>query len=143
VEAHVAVIIDVSYLGDLHCEATHEPSGGRLVTDAPVDNGGKGDTFSPTDLTATGLGTCLMTIMGLVAKRHGWDLTGTRVRVVKEMTSVPLRRIGALTATITVPPGRISSPAERTLLERSAETCPVRQSLHPDVKVTMVFEYGE
>lgn len=139
----MAVIIDVSYLGDLHCEATHEPSGGRLVTDAPVDNGGKGDTFSPTDLTATGLGTCLMTIMGLVAKRHGWDLTGTRVRVVKEMTAIPLRRIGALTVTISVPPGRITSPVDRRLLERSAETCPVRQSLHPDVKVTMVFEYGQ
>ena len=139
----MAVTIDVSYLGDLHCEATHEPSGRQLVTDAPVDNGGKGDTFSPTDLTATGLGTCLMTIMGLVAKRHGWDLTGTRVRVVKEMTSVPLRRIGALTATIILPPGRITSASDRTLLERAAETCPVRQSLHPDVKVTMVFEYGQ
>jgi putative redox protein len=138
----MAVTITVSYLGDLHCEATHEPSGGRLVTDAPVDNGGKGDTFSPTDLTATGLGTCLMTIMGLVAKRHDWDLTGTRVRVVKEMTAVPVRRIGALTATISVPAGRITSASDRTLLERAADTCPVRQSLHPDVKVTMVFEWG-
>jgi putative redox protein len=138
----MAVTITVSYLGDLHCEATHEPSGGRLVTDAPVDNGGKGDTFSPTDLTATGLGTCLMTIMGLVAKRHDWDLTGTRVRVGKEMTAVPVRRIGALTATISVPAGRIISASDRTLLERAADTCPVRQSLHPDVKVTMVFEWG-
>ena len=128
----MAVTITVSYLGDLHCEATHEPSGGRLVTDAPVDNGGKGDTFSPTDLTATGLGTCLMTIMGLVAKRHDWDLTGTRVRVVKEMTAVPVRRIGAGSRGIRL----------RVLLERAADTCPVRQSLHPDVKVTMVFEWG-
>lgn len=139
----MAVTIDVSYLGDLHCEATHEPSRRQLVTDAPVDNGGKGDTFSPTDLTATGLGTCLMTIIGLVAKRHGWDLVGTRVRVVKEMTAVPLRRIGALTATISLPPGRIAAASDRTLIERAAETCPVRQSLHPDVKVTMVFEYGD
>jgi putative redox protein len=138
----VAVTIDISYLGDLHCEATHGPSGNRLVTDAPVDNGGRGETFSPTDLAATGLGTCLMTIMGLVAKRHDWNLTGTRVRVVKEMAAVPLRRIGALTATISVPPGRITSPSDRLLLERSAHTCPVRQSLHPDVKVTIVFEWG-
>ena len=85
----MAVTIDISYLGDLHCEATHGPSGARLETDAPVDNEGRGETFSPTDLAATGLGTCLVTIMGIVAKRHGWDLTGTRVRVVKEMTADP------------------------------------------------------
>ncbi len=140
-EAQVAVTIDIAYLGDLHCEAVHGPSKNRLVTDAPVDNGGKGETFSPTDLTATALGTCLMTIMGLVAKRHGWDLEGTRVSVVKEMTAVPIRRIGALTATISIPPGRVTAAADRGLLERAAATCPVRQSLHPDVKVTMVFEY--
>ena len=139
----MAVTIDVEYAGDLHCEAVHGPSGSRLVTDAPVDNGGKGELFSPTDLTATGLGTCLITIMGIVAKRHGWDLTGTRVRVLKEMTSVPLRRIGALTATISVPAGRVTEACDRELLERAADTCPVRQSLHPDVKVTMVFEWGD
>jgi putative redox protein len=139
----VAVTIDISYLGDLHCEATHGPSGTRLATDAPVDNAGRGETFSPTDLTATGLGTCLVTIMGIAARRHGWDLTGTRVRVVKEMTAVPIRRIGALTVTISVPAGRITSAADRLLLERAADTCPVRQSLHPDVKVTMAFEWGE
>ncbi len=139
----MAVTIDISYLGDLHCEATHGPSGSQVVTDAPVDNGGRGDRFSPTDLTATALGTCLTTIMGLLAKRKGWDLAGTRVTVVKEMTAVPIRRIGALTATISVPPGRITSPAERQLLERAADTCPVRQSLHPDVKVTMTFAWGD
>lgn len=142
-EAAVAVTIDIGYLGDLHCEAVHGLSGNRLVTDAPVDNGGKGEAFSPTDLAATALGTCLMTIIGLVAQRRGWDLTGTRVRVVKEMTAVPLRRIGALTVTISVPPGRVESESDRALLERAADTCPVRQSLHPDVKVSMVFDYGE
>jgi putative redox protein len=141
-EAAVAVTIDVEYLGDLHCGAVHGPSKNRLVTDAPVDNGGKGDAFSPTDLAATALGACLMTIMGLVAERHDWDLTGTRVRVIKEMTAVPLRRIGALTVTISVPAGRVTSASDRALLERAADTCPVRQSLHPDVKVSMVFEYG-
>ena len=138
----MAVMIDVEYVGDLHCEAVHGPSGSRLVTDAPVDNGGKGEAFSPTDLTATALGACLVTIMGIAAKRHGWDLAGTRVRVVKEMTAVPMRRIGALTATISVPAGRVTDAADRLLLERAADTCPVRQSLHPDVKVTMVFEWG-
>jgi putative redox protein len=142
-EVSVAVTIDVEYVGDLHTEATHGPSGTRLVTDAPVDNGGKGEAFSPTDLAATALGTCLVTIMGIVAKRHGWDLTGTRVRVVKEMTSVPTRRIGALTATISIPAGRVTEASDRVLLERGAETCPVRQSLHPDVKVSMAFEYGD
>ena len=139
----MAVTIDVEYVGRLHCEAVHGPSGMRLVTDAPVDNGGKGEAFSPTDLAATGLGACLITIMGIVAERHGWDLTGTRVRVVKEMTSVPMRRIGALTATISVPAGRVTEARDRSLLERAADTCPVRQSLHPDVKVTMVFEWGD
>jgi putative redox protein len=137
----VAVTIDVEYLGDLHCEAVHGPSDGRLITDAPVDNGGKGEAFSPTDLAATALGACLVTIMGIAAKRHGWDLSGTRVRVVKEMTSVPMRRIGSLTATIAVPAGRVTDPADRLLLERAADSCPVRQSLHPDVNVTMLFEW--
>jgi putative redox protein len=141
-EDAVAVTIDIEYLGDLHCEAVHGPSGNRLVTDAPVDNGGRGEAFSPTDLAATSFGTCLVTIMGIAAKRHGWDLKGTHVRVVKEMTSEPTRRIGALTATITVPAGRIVAQADRELLRRAAETCPVRQSLHPDVKLTMVFDFG-
>ena len=139
----MAVTIDVEYVGSLHCEAVHGPSANRLVTDAPVDNGGRGEAFSPTDLAATALGTCLMTIIGLVAERHRWDLKGTRVRVVKEMTSVPMRRIGALTATIAIPEGRVNSASDRALLERAAETCPVRQSLHPDVNVTMVFTYGD
>jgi putative redox protein len=139
----VAVTIDVEYLGDLHCEAVHGPSGDRLVTDAPVDNGGKGAAFSPTDLAATALGACLMTIMGLLAQRRGWDLTGTRVRVIKEMTAIPPRRISALTVTIVVPAGRVTSAADRVLLERAADTCPVRQSLHPDVSVSMVFDYGQ
>jgi putative redox protein len=142
-EATVAVTIEIAYVGDLHCEAVHGPSGDRFVTDAPVDNGGKGDAFSPTDLVATALGTCLSTVMGIVAKRREIDLAGTRVTVVKEMTSVPIRRIGALTATITVPGGARLSTSDRALLERTADTCPVRQSLHPDVAVTMNFVYQE
>jgi putative redox protein len=137
----MAVRIDISYLGDLHTKATHGPTATQLMTDAPVDNGGKGETFSPTDLAAAALGTCLVTIMGIAAKRHDWDLRGTRVSVVKEMTAVPARRIGALTVTIVVPAGRVTAEADRLLLERAAETCPVKQSLHPDVKVTMRFDW--
>jgi putative redox protein len=138
----MSVTIEIAYLGDLHCEAVHGPSQHRLATDAPVDNGGGGAAFSPTDLVATALGTCLTTVMGIVAGRHQLDLSGTRVQVIKDMTSVPLRRIGALTATITFPNGARLSASDRALLERTAELCPVRQSLHPDVEVTMKFAYG-
>jgi putative redox protein len=136
----MAVAIDIRYLGDLHCEATHGPSGRQLATDAPTDNGGKGEAFSPTDLVATAIGTCMMTVIGLVAKRDGLDLSGTRVRVLKEMTALPLRRIGALTVTIAFPPGRVASLDDRQKLERTAKTCPVLQSLHPDVRVSVTFE---
>jgi putative redox protein len=138
----MAVTIEVAYLGHLHCEAVHGPSQHSLKTDAPVDNGGKGEAYSPTDLVATALGTCLMTVMGIVADRRHLNLSGTRVRVVKEMTSVPTRHIGALTTTITIPGGARLAQGDRALLERTADLCPVRQSLHPEVKVTMNFEYG-
>ncbi len=137
----MAVTIDIDYLGDLHCTATHGPSGSRLTTDAPTDNGGRGDRFSPTDLVATALGTCLTTVMGLVARRTGLDLQGTRVRVEKHMTSEPVRRIGGLVAVVTFP--HSFSADDRARLERAAAICPVRQSLHPDVRVEMRFEYGE
>ncbi|HOC19221.1 MAG TPA: OsmC family protein [Vicinamibacterales bacterium] len=135
----MAVSIDIDYLGDLHCAATHGPSGSRLTTDAPTDNGGRGELFSPTDLVATALGTCLTTVMGLVARRTGLDLEGTRVHVEKHMTSEPVRRIGALVAVITFP--RDFSPGDRVRLERAAQICPVRQSLHPEVRVELRFEY--
>ncbi len=139
----MTVIIDIEYKGGLHCLATHGPSGQSFDTDAPTDNGGKGAAFSPTDLVATALGACLTTVMGLVAAREGLDLDGTRVRVAKEMTSDPVRRIGALTATVTFPAGRRLSEEHRSRLERTANTCPVKQSLHPDVRVDIRFEYPE
>jgi len=137
----MAVEIDIVYEGDLICRATHGPSGDTLRTDAPVDNGGKGSAFSPTDLVTTALGTCLLTLMGLVAKQHNWDLSGTSVQVTKEMTSVPPRRISSMTATITLPPGRTFSESERAMLQRAAKTCPVAQSLHPEVNLLMTFVY--
>ena len=137
----MSVLIDIDYLGDLHCKTTHGPSQQTFTTDAPVDNGGKGEAFSPTDLVATAMGACLTTVMGIVARRAGIDLTGTKVRVEKEMTAVPIRRIGALRAVITMPAGL--SASDRVKLERTADTCPVRQSLHPDVKVEMQFVYPD
>jgi putative redox protein len=137
----MAVEIDVVYSGDLHCEARHGPSQSTLVTDAPVDNGGRGSAFSPTDLVGTALGTCMLTIMGKVAERHGWDLTGTRVQVSKEMSATPPRRIAALRTKITLPPTRAWSPEDRARLESAAHTCPVKQSLHPDVQLPTEFVY--
>ena len=135
----MAVEIDVEYVGDLHCRATHGPSQATLITDAPVDNGGKGELFSPTDLVAAGLGTCVLTVMGLVARRKGFDLTGTRVHVSKEMTATGTRRIGRLTAIVTLPSALDLSPENRALIEKTAHTCPVHQSLHPDVVVEIRF----
>jgi putative redox protein len=136
----MAVDIDIVYTGGLHCEATHRPSGSKLVTDAPLDNGGKGETFSPTDLCATSLGSCLVTTMALVATRHGIELAGTAVHVVKEMVADPRRRIAALPTTVTFPASLAALPAEkRALLEATARACPVTQSLGPNVEVPMTF----
>jgi putative redox protein len=137
----LAVDIDIVYEGDLHCRATHRPSGTTMVTDAPVDNGGKGESFSPTDLVATALGACLTTIMGIVAKRQNVDLTGTKVHVVKEMTNKPVRRIASLRVEIRIPNGSAIGSEDRVRLENGARACPVHQSLHPDVAMPIEFVY--
>lgn len=139
----MAVDIDIVYTGDLHCEATHRPSGTKLMTDAPVDNGGRGEAFSPTDLCATSLGACLVTTMALVAQRHGIELAGTTVHVVKEMVADPRRRIGALRTTVTFPAGLSVSAGDRALLEATARACPVTQSLGEGVEVPMEFRWPE
>lgn len=137
----MAVEVVITYTGDLHCEAVHGPSQSKLTTDAPVDNGGRGAAFSPTDLVGVALGTCMLTIMGKLAERQGWDLRGTRVQVVKEMISQPARRVGTLTVRITLPPGRSWSADDRRRLENAAHTCPVKQSLHPDIQMPVEFIY--
>ena len=137
----MGVEIDIVYEGGLHCQAKHRPSGTTLVTDAPLDNGGKGESFSPSDLVATALGSCLMTIMGLVAKQRGLYLTGTKVHVVKEMAAKPIRRIASLSVQIRIPNGSAIGPEDRTRLENGARTCPVHQSLHPDVAAPIEFIY--
>lgn len=139
----MAVEIEITYEGGLHCAATHGPSKQTLTTDAPVDNGGKGAAFSPTDLVATALGTCMVTIMGLVAQRNQLDLEGLRVQVLKEMVADPVRRIGALKTRIVFPPGKRLSAADRSKLEAAAKACPVKQSLHPEVKVPVEFVYPD
>lgn len=134
------VEIQISYIGQLRCQATHGPSGTTLVTDAPVDNMGKGESFSPTDLVATALGTCMLTIMGIYSQRHNIDISGTTVRVTKEMAAAPTRRIGTLTVDIHVP--HALGPEEQDRLRRAAETCPVHKSLHPDVVTPITFRFG-
>lgn len=139
----MAVAMDVEYQGGLRCQAVHGPSGAEVLTDAPVDNHGRGEAFSPTDLVGAALGACLLTIMGIVAQRHGLDLEGTRVHVEKHMLQEPVRRIGELTVQITVPAEKAAklAAADRTRLETAARHCPVHQSLHPDVKMPMEFIY--
>ncbi len=131
------VEIGVVYQGELRCQATHGPSQNSVLTDAPLDNHGRGESFSPTDLVATALGTCMLTIMGIVAQRHQWDLTGTKVTVVKEMATEPVRRIGRLRVTIRL--NRRFEPNERALLEKAALSCPVHKSLHPDIDIPVEF----
>jgi putative redox protein len=134
------VKIRTTYEGGLRCEATHGPSGTTLLTDAPVDNHGKGESFSPTDLMATALGACMMTIMGIVAERHAIDLVGMQVETIKEMTQAPPRRIAALRTRLTIP--LPPDHPQRSLLEQAALTCPVHKSLHPDIDAAIEFVWA-
>ena len=129
------VEIELVYEGGLHTRAKHGPSAAILETDAPLDNHGRGESYSPTDLVATALGGCMLTVMGILADRHEWPLAGTRVRVEKHMVAEPLRRIGRLVVEIDFARG-IATQA-RGPLQRAAQTCPVRQSLHPDIEVDL------
>ena len=139
----MAVEINITYEGGLHCNATHGPSRQTLTTDAPVDNGGKGAAFSPTDLAATAMGTCMATIMGLVVQRNNLNLDGLQIQVIKEMTADPVRRIGSLKTRLVVPRGKALSATDRAKLEAAAKVCPVKQSLHPDVKTPIEFVYPD
>jgi putative redox protein len=135
------VEIQVEYQGALRCRAVHGPSGVELWTDAPVDNHGKGESFSPTDLVATSSGTCMLTIMGIAAAKHGWDLKGATATVVKHMLAEPVRRIGKLEVVLKVP-GEFDERA-RTTLERAAMTCPVHATLGAaGVELPVRFEWS-
>ncbi len=137
----MAVEITGEYIGGLGVRAKHGPSGAELTTDAPTDNGGRGESFSPTDLVATALATCIVTILGLVADRHDLDLKGTTVKTTKEMITSPVRRIGGLRTVVTVPAGRVDDAEMRKRLEVAAGKCPVHQSLHPDIDAPIEFIY--
>lgn len=130
----------VVYEGNLHCRATHGPSGAQLLTDAPKDNNGLGEYFSPTDLVGTAIGTCIFTIMGIYAKRHNINLTGAKAIVLKDMVTSPIRRIGKLTVNMTLPK---SIPEEhRKPLEACAGSCPVSASLRDDVEKVFTYTYA-
>lgn len=134
------VEIDIEYAGDLHCRAVHGPSGAVIVTDAPKDNQGKGEAFSPTDLLATSLGVCMITIMGMYARTKGVDLKGARVHVTKEMVADPQRRVGKLRVSFDLP--RHVAEESRRAMERAAESCPVRLSLGHDVEIETAYRWN-
>lgn len=128
------------YAGQLRTEATHVASGNLLQTDAPLDNHGRGEAFSPTDLVATALGACMMTVMGIVAERHSLDLVGSTFALTKHMTTELPRRIAQLDVQFQLPADL--APAERALLERTARTCPVALSLNPEIRQQVQFDYS-
>lgn len=133
--------VETIYLGGLRTEATHLQSGTKILTDAPTDNHGKGEAFSPTDLVATALGSCMMTIMGIAAETHQIDIVGTRLQITKVMNASP-RRIGEIQVDVHFP-HPMPEAKQRAILERAAATCPVAQTLHPDCKQTIRYFYGE
>jgi putative redox protein len=131
----------IVYQGGLRCEATHDPSRVKIVTDAPVDNHGRGESFSPTDLVATGLGVCMLTTMGIAVQGELIVLDGSRAYVEKHMSSDATRRIVKIVVKIEFGPG---IPLERrSHLEHIARTCPVAKSIHPDIAVDLEFAYPD
>lgn len=131
------VTITSIYQGELHCESTHGPSGAKLATDAPVDNQGKGEAFSPTDLVGTALLTCILTTMGIVARGMGVNMDGATGKVEKTMSDKPPRKIAALPVTITMPAG--IAEEHRAKLENAGHHCPVKRSIHPDIDAPIIF----
>lgn len=134
------VTIQLEYQGNLHCKAVHGPSQAELSTDAPTDNQGRGESFSPTDLVATALGSCMLTVMGILARTLQIDIAGATATVQKEMTSTAPRRIQSLSVRIHVP--HALSPENQEKLIRAAHTCPVHKSLHPDIHTPIEFVWG-
>ena len=130
----------VIYEGELRTVARHLGSGTEINTDAPKDNQGLGERFSPTDLVATAVGSCILTIMGIKAKDMGIDLEGTSIDISKHMKTEP-RRIGGIDATLHFPASLQLGQKERTILERAAKTCPVVESIHPDIELVIQFNW--
>lgn len=135
------VEISVEYLGNLHCKAIHGPSGDEILTDAPLDNHGKGEHFSPTDLAATAIATCIPTIMGIKAKEIGIDIKGLKVSVTKEMMNQPYRRIKKLTLNFIFP--KKLNDKDFQLMKNVIKTCPVTKSLHPDIEIEANYLFAQ
>lgn len=134
------VTITGEYQGELHCSATHGPSGNVLATDAPKDNQGRGEAFSPTDLVATAFGTCIVTTMAIAARARGVELRGVRFEVTKEMTAQPPRKIARLATKIWIPLARTEELGR--VLEAAAHGCPVHRSLDASVEKPIEFFWG-
>lgn len=131
----------IVYLGDLRTQATHLQSNEIIITDAPVDNNGKGEAFSPTDLAATSLGSCAMTIMGIMAKREGVDFSGSEIEVTKIMSGEAPRRIAKVVVDFTMKTPEALSEEIKAKYVRAAHTCPVTLSLHPDIEQVFNFTW--
>jgi putative redox protein len=135
------VKITGEYQGDLHCLARHEPSGNELNTDAPKDNQGRGEAFSPTDLAATSFATCVATTMAIAGRKHGIELRGLKFSVTKEMSADAPRRIVRLATQVWLPIPKTAEAAK--VLEFAAHNCPMQQSLHPSIERPVTFHWLE
>ncbi len=133
------ITVETIYSGELRTQAHHSQSGNKIITDAPLDNQGKGEAFSPTDLVATALGSCMITIVGIAARNHGFDIDGTQLKITKIMASDP-RRIAEIKIDFTFPKDNYSEK-EKKIIENSARSCPVAKSLHPNLEQTLSFIY--
>jgi putative redox protein len=131
--------IQTEYSGTLRTKALHVKSGNTLITDAPVDNHGKGEAFSPTDLVATALGSCMLTVIGIAAEAHHFNIEGTRLQITKIMAENP-RRIGEIVIEFDFHDNTYSEK-ERKIIEYAAQNCPVAKSLHSDLKQSIYFNY--
>lgn len=129
----------ITYRGGLRTTSIHERSGNEIITDAPVDNKGKGEAFSPTDLLATSLGNCMLTIIGIAAAEHGFNIDGTTCEITKVMAENP-RRVSEIVVNFQFPANEYSDK-DKKIIERSANTCPVAYSIHPDITKTVTFNY--
>lgn len=132
--------ISTIYNGNLRTEATHLDSGAKIITDAPKDNQGKGEGFSPTDLLVTALSGCMLTIIGIAARTHGFSIDGTTTEVTKIMAAEP-RRIGEIKIVINFPADITYSEKEQRIIKSAAHSCPVAKSLHPDLIQNITFNY--
>jgi uncharacterized OsmC-like protein len=131
----------VLYTGDLRTEATHVKSGQSFITDAPLDNQGRGEAFSPTDLLATSLGACAITVVGIAARTHGFNVDGTSIKITKIMASDP-RRVGEVIVEMDFPAVKYTEK-EKSIIRHTINTCPVGQSLNPELKQTFILNFAD